>query len=143
MYFNNMQTEDSNFIIGFTIAVSFNKTTVVLNFIKRLFGNIPISLGTSVTSRLIQPGDDKLYSFNGSTRQYISLQQTLASTSAGIFAEVISPSGKLLETYLFGEKNDLLLLLNETGQYLINIKSSNNLSSDFGFLLDEKSFSAS
>jgi methionine-rich copper-binding protein CopC len=116
---------------------------IVLNFTKRSFGNIPIFLGTPVTGRLIQPGDDELYSFQGSTGQYISLQQTLASTSEEVFAEVISPSGKQLETYLFGGKNDLLLLLNETGQYLINIKSSNNLSSDFGFLLEEKSFSAS
>ncbi len=116
---------------------------IVLNFTKRSFGNIPISLGTPVTGRLIQPGDDELYSFNGSTGQYISLQQTLASTSEGIFAEVISPSGKLLETYLFGEKNDLFLLLNETGQYLINIKSSNNLASDFGFSVEEEFFSAS
>jgi methionine-rich copper-binding protein CopC len=116
---------------------------IVLNFTKRSFGNISISLGMLVTGRLIQPGDDELYSFKGRTGQYISLQQTLASTSEGVFAEIISPSGKQLETYLFGGKNDLLLLLDETGQYLINIKSSNNLPSDFGFSVKEKFFSAS
>lgn len=115
---------------------------IVLNFIKRSFDNIPISLGTLVTGRLIQPGDDELYSFEGINGQYISLQQTLGSTSEGVFTEVISPSGKQLETYLFEGKNDLLLLLDETGQYLINIKSSNNSLSVFGFLVEEKAFTA-
>jgi hypothetical protein len=34
------------------------------------------------------------------------------------------------------------LLLNETGQYLINIKSSNDLASDFGFSVEEEFSSA-
>jgi methionine-rich copper-binding protein CopC len=118
-------------------------TPVRLNFTKRSFGNILISLGTSVTGRLSQPGDDELYSFTGSTGQFISLRKTLDRTSEGVVAEFISPSGEYLGIYPFAVRDDLFLSLNETGQYLINIKSSNNLSSDFGFLIEEKTFSAS
>ncbi|BCL35091.1 Ig-like domain-containing protein [Nostoc sp. MS1] len=104
-----------------------------LEFTKRPL-TTPLTLGTTITSSLVEPGDNEVYTFTGTPGQRI-LFDNLNNSSTSIYAQLQSPSGISLGNYFYYGNDSQPFTLTETGTYRVTIQSTNNATGNYSFRL--------
>jgi hypothetical protein len=101
-------------VIAAPITTSFTKRPLTTN----------VTIGESIVGKLVQPGDDEVYTFNGTAGQRLILDDKLLVSN--FRADLTNPSGRLLNSDgpIFTASPPLTLT--EAGKYKFTIKSSSN-----------------
>jgi hypothetical protein len=93
-----------------------------------------IDLGTIVSGTVLQPGDERVYTFQGQAGQQI-YYDALDSTDLNLRKTLVSPSGSSLFANDYLERDRSLLTLTESGTYRFIVRGNDRATGNYQFQL--------
>ena len=95
----------------------------------------PYTLGTTITNRISEQGEQDYYTFEGTAGQRLFLDALINNNDT--YASLTAPSGKSLFSSQRIRDNRSNIILDESGTYRLTIDASGDITENYGFRLLE------